>query len=187
MVKSNNNKGAFMRTRGLAFLLLSTVVLLSGCAHYTSPKSMPGVDLKAVGAFSRSFSVDLINNQPDASQQIYGGIGGHTYYANYNEWTQFLVDHLGAELNKRGASVSSESLMKLKIKLSDFALIQGMWVVRINMKVALEIPGKNWKKEWVVTDTSGWSGGRAMGSTLYRIIEKIMQDPEIMDLLQPKQ
>ena len=112
---------------------------------------------------------------------------GHTYYANYNEWTQFLVDKLGAELKKRGGTVAQDSPTKLKVKLSDFAFMQGMWVVRINMRVTLEIAEKNWKKDWVATEVSGWSGGRAMGSTLYRIIEKIMQDPEIMDQLQLKQ
>lgn len=175
-----------MKSNVLSIFTVLFLLVLSGCSTVSQPGNIPDIGLTDVGPFAKTLSVALVNNQPDKSNEIYAGIGGHTYYANYNQWTQFFIDRLGNEMKKRGVNISDISPNKLRVKLSDFAYMQGMWVVRMNVKISLEMPEKNYKKEWIATDVSGWSAGRAMGSVLYRAIEQILRDPEIMNLLQTK-
>lgn len=166
------------------FLSIIFLFFLTGCSTVSKPGSIPDLKLDTVGAFSETLSVDLINNQPDTTPRLYAGVGGHTFYANYNEWTQFFINKLSEELKERGATIAVASPNKFKVKLSDFVYMQGFSVVRVNMKISLEMPEKNWKKEWVATDVSGWSMGRAFGSVIYHAIEQILKDQEIINLLE---
>lgn len=173
-----------MKEGRLLVVLFFSLLLISGCAHISKPKSIPDLKLDTVGSFSKQLSVDLINAQPDITQHLYAYIGFHKFYANYNEWTKFFIDKLTEELKERGAVVVPSSPNKLKVKLSDFVFMQGFAVVRVTMKVNLEMPEKKWEKEWVATDVSGWNAGRAFGSTIYHAIEQILKDQEIIKLLQ---
>lgn len=173
-----------MRRKVLNIFLSLFLFFIAGCATVSKPGNISEINMEDVGKFLKALSVELINNQPNTTPQLYAGVEGHTFYANYNEWTEFLINKLGEELKKRDASVSQDSPNKLKVKLSEFSYIQGWAKVRITMKVSLEITEKNWKKEWVVTDVSGWSIGRAFGSVIYHTIEQILKDPEIIELLE---
>ena len=165
------------------FVLLIGLLFVSGCATISKPGSIPAIGLDRVGSFKENLSVDLINDQPNTTPQTYAGIGGYTYQANYNEWTKFFIDNLGEELKKRSVDVSETSPNKLKVKLSDFDFIQGWAKVRVNMRISLQMPDKNWSKEWVATDTSGWNGGRAFGSVIYHAIEQLLKDSQLIELL----
>jgi hypothetical protein len=162
-------------------LTLSLCLLMISCSHHSIPKQVPPVGLDIVGAYDQQYSVDLINDQPDSSENLYWAMGFHRYYANYNTWTKFFIDNYAKELEKRGVEVSENSPNKLKVRLSDFAFMQGAFVVRSNIKVKVESEDRSWVKEWVESDTSGWSGGRALGSTVYRAIEKLLRDDEVMN------
>ena len=170
-----------MEKRILDWILLLIIVFLAGCAHMSVPKQIPPIDLSAVDKYQENLSVELINDQPNTTPVIYAGIGGHTYYANYNEWTQFFIDNYTAELTKRGVKVSKDSPNKIKAKLSNFAFIQGWAKVRANMVVHLSSLDSKWSKTYEETDTSGWSGGRAFGSVIYHTIEKLLKDSEVID------
>jgi hypothetical protein len=162
------------------FVLMVVVGLLSGCAHTWSPSQVPAIGLDSVGAFKEDLSVNLINNQPNTTPQLFAGIGGHTHYANYNEWTEFFIRDFGDELAKRGVKVSQDSPNKMKVKLGNFAFFQGFAKVRVNMTVQLESADGNWAKTFEETDTSGWSMGRAFGSVVYHTIEKLLRDNEVI-------
>ena len=176
-------KGKVMRRDVINVFLILSLFFIVGCATVSKPGNIPGINMGVVGKFSKALSVELINNQPDTTPRLYAGVVGQNFYANYNEWTKFFIDKLGEELKKRGATVSEDSPKKLKVKLGDFSYIEGWAKVRVNMKVSLEMPEKNWKKEWVASDVSGWSMGRAFGSVIYHAIEQILKDPEIIELL----
>lgn len=154
---------------------------LVGCTHSLKPGSVPQIDLNKVGTYDKKYSVDIINDYEDATENIFGSIGLHKYSANYNLWTQFFVDQYKDELKKRNVVVSKDSPNKIKIKISDFAMMQGMWVIRVNMKVRLEKSGEDWRKEWVESDVSGWSGGRAFGSVMHNAIQKLLEDSEVLN------
>lgn len=157
------------------------LILLSGCAHTWSPGQAPEIGLDTIDRFQGNLSVQLINNQPETKPKLFAGIGGHTHYANYNEWTQFFIDTLSKELTKRGVRVSNNSTNKIKVKLSNFAFFQGFAKVRVNMTVLLESGDGKWSKQYEETDASGFSLGRAFGSIVYHTIEKILKEPEILD------
>lgn len=174
-------KGSNMQLEKRCWILLLIVVFLAGCAHTSVPKQIPPLDLSVVDKYQENLSVELINDQPNATPVIYAGVGGYTYYANYNEWTQFFIDCYTEELVKRDVLVSKDSPNKLKIKLSNFSFIQGWAKVRANIVVQLSSGNGEWSKTYEETDTSGWSGGRAFGSVIYHTIEKFLKDPEVID------
>ncbi|KPK01402.1 MAG: hypothetical protein AMK71_05685 [Nitrospira bacterium SG8_35_4] len=167
-------------SKNMLLALISCLLMIS-CAHHSVPKQVPEVGMDIVGSYDQKYSVDLINDQPDTSENLYWSMGVHRYYANYNTWTQFFIDNYTKELEKRGVDVSDDSPNKVKVRLSDFAFMQGFAVVRSNIKIKLESPDRSWVKEWVESDKSGWSGGRALGSTVYRAIERLLRDEEVMN------
>lgn len=176
-----------MAKRAVFIVLPLALLFLAGCATVSRPGSIPEIKLENIGRFESPLSVDLINNQPDRAENKYAGIGLNSFCANYNEWTQFFIDKLGEELKKRGATVSQASQNKLKVSLSDFAYAPGFATVRAGIRFSLEMPERNWKKEWVASDVSGWSMGRAFGSVIYNAISQLLEDPEFIGLLQERE
>lgn len=174
-----------MKKMLFAVLFLLVANLFGGCAHTWSPGQIPAINLNVVGSYQQNLSVDLINNQPNKAPQLFAGIGGHTHYANYNEWTQFFINNYDTELTKRGVKVSKDSPNKIKVKLSNFAFFQGFAVVRVNMTIQLQSDDGKWSKTFEETDTSGWSMGRAFGSIIHHTIEKLLKDPEIIARMGP--
>ncbi|HTZ17339.1 MAG TPA: hypothetical protein VMB78_02755 [Dissulfurispiraceae bacterium] len=170
----------FSRIASIIFLV-AIATFSGGCAHVVNPKEAPEIGLDAVGPFQAGYSVQFINNQPDTTPKLFAGIGGHTYLANYNEWTQFYINQFSKELTKRNVTVSNESTNVMKVALSQFAYFQGFAVVRVNMTVKLESSDGKWFKVYEETDTSGWSMGRAFGSVVYHSIEKILHDREVIE------
>ena len=170
-----------MQSAKHSILFLLIIFFISSCSHYAKPNRVPEIAMDVVGSYNQDLSVDLINNQEDTTQQLFWANGGHRFYANYNEWTDFFIKNYNEELKKRGVEVSADSPNKIKVKLSDFAVMQGMFVVRINMKIKLEKEDDRWVKEWTESDTSGGSMGRAFGSAIYHATEKLLKDPEVIE------
>jgi len=162
-------------------LLLAPALFLNACAHRWSPGNAPPIPMETVPQFSEKLSVELVNDQPDTEWKLFAGVGGHTHYANYNEWTQFFVNYWSEELTKRGAEVSPESKNKILVKLDHFQFFQGFAKVRTNFSITLTNPDGSWKKEYEETDTSGWSMGRAFGSLIHHSVMKLMMDPDVLD------
>ena len=170
-----------MKCKGIIYLVIFIMMFLSGCAHTLSPSQIPSIDLSAVASYQQDLSVDLINDQPNRTPKLFAGISGHTYYANYNEWTQFFIQRYAAELLKRGVKVSKDSQNKMRIKLSNFAMFQGFAKVRVNITVLLTFEDGKWSKTFEETDTSGLSWGRAFGSVMYHTMEKLLRDSEVIN------
>jgi len=166
------------RFRTVFLIVIS--VLAGGCAHTWSPKEAPPIPMESVGMLGPNLSVEFINAQPLTTPQLFGDVGGHTHYANYNEWTEFFIKYWSEALTKRGASVGPQSSNKINVKLNDFMFMQGFSKVRVNIKIHLSSPDNTWKKTYEETDTSGWSIGRAFGSVVYHSVEKLLVDPDVM-------
>jgi len=168
-------------------ILFSVLIfLLVGCAHTWHPGEAPPISMEAVGRLESGLSVELVNDQPNTTLQLFAGVGGHTHYANYNEWTEFFIKYWIEELTKRGVAVSNTSPNKIAVKLDSFGFIQGFAKLRTNMRISLSSPDKAWSKVFDETDTSGWSMGRAFGSLIYHAVEKYMRDPEILAQMKPR-
>jgi len=166
-------------------LFCTLVLLLAGCTHTWSPGQAPPIPLDVVKAREPGLSVDLVNNQPNTTPQMFGSVSGHKHYANYNEWTEFFITYWSEELVKRNMAVSRQSPNKILVKLDDFIFSQGFAKVRTNMTIHLSSPDNTWKKTMNETDTSGWSLGRAFGGLIYHAVEKMLEDPEILARMKP--
>lgn len=161
------------------------LLLITGCARTWSPEHVPPIPMEAFGALGEGLTVELINDQPNKTPQLFWGAGGNTFYANYNEWTEFFIKYWGEELTKRNVIVSSQSPNKIRVKLDSFMFIQGFAKLRTNMKIHLSNPDNTWTKVLEETDTSGWSMGRAFGSLIYHAVETVMKEPEIIGRMKP--
>ena len=158
-------------------ILCIAVIALSGCVTTLHPGSGMKLPTDLVGPFPEDYSVNLINNQPDATPlSFYGGLA-----ADLNEWTQFLIDELSEELQDRGVEISPTSPNELLVKISNLRSVQGFAVVRMYITVLLSTPDNSWSKEIKVNEASAWTIGRALGGVIYRTNEKILTDKEIMN------
>jgi len=185
MRNSNRCNGRPIGFASRVALFCALALLMAGCTHTWSPGQAPPIPLEAVGPLETGLSVELINNQPNTTPQLFAGIGGHTHYANYNEWTEFFIRYWTEELIKRNVAVTSQSPNKILVKLDSFAFIQGFAKLRVNMKIDLSSRDETWRNTLDETDTSGWSMGRAFASLIYHAVEKMLTDPGIMARMKP--
>jgi len=141
------------------------------------PGSGMKISTSHIGSFSEPHSVKLINDQPDKTPLKFF----RWFTADLNEWTQFLIDELSEELEKRGVVVSSSSPNKLKVKIVEMTSAESVAAIRMFLTVLLSTPDNSWSKEIKVNESSAWTAGRALGGAIYRANEKILKDREIMN------
>ena len=162
-------------------LALVALVALVGCSHTYHPGKAPEVSLIYVGAFERSYSVDLIHDQPDTTVHLFSAGRDGKHYANYNEWTTFFLNSFKKDLKKRGVKVTSGSPNKMKIRVSDFSYRHRFFKVRVYMTLTLSDPDGSWSKEIRATAASAASTGRAYGGIIHNTILGILNDREVME------
>jgi len=186
MARSSRRNRFPIRFVPATILFPALLLLVAGCAHTWHPGGAPPIPIEVVGPLGNGLSVELINDQPNTTTQLFAEVSGNTYYADYNEWTAFFIKYWTDELTKRKVAVTKESPNKIAVKLDTFAFIQGFAKVRTNMKIHLSSPDDTWSKVFDETDTSGWTIGRAFGSLIYHAVEKYMMDPEILARMKPR-
>jgi len=158
-------------------IVFVALLVLSGCATPLHPGSGMNISTDIVGPFSGEYSVELINNQADKTQ--------HKFFRNFtadlNEWTQFLIDELSEELEKRGVEVTPESPNKFMVRVVELKSAESFAAIRMFITVSLSNNDNSWSKEIVANESSGMSAGRALGGVIYRANEKMLKDQEIMN------
>jgi hypothetical protein len=157
--------------------------LISGCAHTWSPSSVSPVPLETVGLLGPGLSVHIVNDQPLTTPQLFFTDVGHTHHANYSEWTDFFIRYWGEELTKRGVAVGPQSRNTISVKLDGFWAHHYVVVHNAGMRIHLSSPDNTWRKELVETDSSGMGLGGALGNVVHRTVEKLMQNPEVLNLM----
>jgi len=164
-------------------MILVSLSLLGGCAHTWSPNSVAPVPLETVGPIGPGLSVHIVNNQPLTMPQLFFTDVGHTHHANYSEWTDFFIRYWGEELTKRGVAVGPQSRNKISVKLDGFWAHHYVVVHTAGMMIHLSSPDNPWRLELVETDSSGLGLGGALGNVVHRTVEKLMQNPEVLNLM----
>jgi hypothetical protein len=164
-------------------IILLSLFLLGGCAHTWSPSSVSPVLLETVGPLGPGLSVHIVNDQPLTTPQLFFTDVGHTHYANYSEWTDFLIRYWGEELTKRGVAVGPNSPNTISVKLDGFWAHHYVVVHTAGMRIHLSSTDNNWSKELEETDTSGLGLGGALGGVVHRTVEDLMQNPEVLNLM----
>lgn len=158
--------------------LIMILCLLSvmGCAVPLHPGKGMRVSTDIIGPFSGSYSVNLINNQSDSTPHKFF----RHFTADLNEWTEFEISELSAELRSRGCEVSETSPNTLLVKVVNISSAESFAAIRMFVTVSLSSPDGSWSKTVEANEASGWSAGRAIGGVFYRINEMILNDREIM-------
>lgn len=172
-----------MRKVSLLLLVAAVSMVFTGCATVRRPGQIPEISLESVGKFQEGLSAELVNNQPNTTPEVYSGVWPNYLKADYNEWTQFFINELKKELERRGVKINSGSSNKVKVKISNFTTLPGFATIRVRMGIRVEIPSKNWVKDWSATDVSGWNDGRAFGSTIHNAIKELLQDETFIKAL----
>lgn len=165
--------------------ILLSLFLLGGCAHTWSPGSVSPVPMETVGPLGPGLSVHIVNDQPLTTLQLFFTDVGHTHHANYNEWTDYFIRYWGEELTKRGVAVGPQSRNTISVKLDGFWAHHIFVVINAGMKIHLSSPDNTWSKEFVETDSSGMGLGGALGNVVHLTVEKLMQNPEVLNRMKP--
>lgn len=166
----------------LAVAAAVALALFGGCAHTWSPGTIAAVPMESVGTFQKGLSVHLVNDQPLVVPQQFFTDLGHTHHANYNEWTGALISSWEAELRKRGAVAGPEGRNTVNVKVDGFEA-RHYFIHRVKIKIHLAAPERGWQKEVAASDTSGLGLGGALENAVFKGVEKMIKDPEIVDVM----
>ncbi|MFC1885319.1 hypothetical protein ACFL2O_11170 [Thermodesulfobacteriota bacterium] len=82
-------------------LMLFFVFFLSGCSHIIYPTAPIPVKMEAVGAMDVMKEVSFVNASTDSIIALIATHKRRKYFANYQQWTGFVVSQLEEELKKK--------------------------------------------------------------------------------------
>lgn len=163
--------------------ILIFISILSGCAapiHYTpSPNTN---QMEPIIEFSSNGEIALVNNQPMTDEVVY--CSKLDMYANYNKWTDVVIQILNREITKRGMKVTISAPKSMKIAVKYAKTDVGFSRVETHIVMAVET-ASGYKKEYIGRNKSfmGAVVTRQTDGALMRAVAKMLNDPEIVKYL----
>lgn len=147
-------------------IILLLCLGLCGCA--TTPTALP-MKLGMIADFKISQSITIQNTGNDEVMK---------------KWTTAIIDCLSKELEKRGATITSNSPIVLKVRVIDkqqnpfFAY----WAYKCYVTIEVET-GTGYTKEFKIDDVSGISLQRACDFCITKSVAAILNDEKILNYL----
>ena len=89
----------------LTSLVLILAFLFSACSHVVAPRGPIEVEMDVVGPIETSKEISIINGLVESGPSQVGVCGDYKYLADFELWTDFVVDQLETDLKKRGVRV----------------------------------------------------------------------------------
>ena len=168
-------------------LLLSSMILLAGCAVRAMPDSVPSVKGVQMMSFS-GVSLALVNAEKNASSYDIPTDKGQKlgFIGNRQVWSKKLIENLSGELAKRGASVAAKAPLRMAISLPEITLIEHDQLYQF--KVVVAVSSKGWKKKYEANAESRLAffesvdtmASRVAGHALSAAIKTILGDAEFL-------
>ncbi len=172
---------------GAVSLLLSSMVLLMGCAVRAMPDNVPLVKGVQTTSFS-GVSLTLVNVEKDSSSYDIPTDKGQKlgFIGNRRVWSKQLVDNLSGELAKRGAYVGPKALLRLSISLPEITLIEHDDLYQF--KVTVAVSSKGWTKKYEANaesrlaffESADTMASRVAGQALAEAIKVILGDADFL-------
>jgi len=167
-------------SKKLIFILLMVTLasFLSACSHVAYPRGPIPVKMDVVGRLDIQKEISFENGVTDAKLTLVAVQGAYKWFANYKEWTNFIITQLENELRNRGVPVRPESENIYKLKVESVGLFWGTWATRCIVNVRVERKDGTWSKTYEGNNPSPASLYRAIDGAVYRAVVAILEDKD---------
>jgi len=81
--------------------------MFSACSHVIAPTRQIPVKMEVVGPIDTSKEIYIVNGITESKLTLVGVIELEKYFVDFELWTDFIVDQLESELQKRGVKVNA--------------------------------------------------------------------------------
>jgi len=169
-----------MKKAVLIGLVVVVIGLTSGCSHMLTHTYTPKVskfDMDKIHKFSVKNDVTLINRQSDSQQVLFAKNAMHTFYTDYNDWTDVAVVITSRELLKRGGHVSADAEKSLELSVLSSKVTSGGWGFRGHTKLHAKT-GSGYEQTYHAEVPSSILN-RAADGALARAVMQMLSDKEI--------
>lgn len=160
----------------LSLFLVLVIFLFSACSHVVSPGGPIPVKIDVVGPIDTSNEISLVNDVTDSKLTLIGTYGAHKYLADFKQWTDFIVDQLETELEKRGVQVKPDVNDIFKVSVENVGIFWGAWAMRCIVNVRVEKSDGTWSKTFEGNNASPATLYRAVDGAVYRVVEAVIGD-----------
>lgn len=164
----------------LFFLMLP--LLFSACSHVVYPRGPIPVDMDKVGPINSGKVVSLVNAQTESKLTLVAVQGSDKFFADFKQWSDFIVVQLGTELEKRGVRVKPEGDYVFKVSVPNLRFFWGTWSIRCIVNVQVERKDGKWAKTYE-GNNAGQNINRAIDGAVHRAIAAIISDPDFQRAL----
>ena len=159
-----------------SFLLMVVIFLISACSHVVFPRGQIPVKMDIVGPIEATKEISFVNRQTESRLTLIATQGAHKYFADFKLWTDFIVDQLETELEKRGVQVEPGVNDIFKISVENVGIFWGAWAMRCIVNVRVEKSDGTWSKTFEGNNASPATLYRAVDGAVYRVVEAVIGD-----------
>ncbi|OGP83206.1 MAG: hypothetical protein A2Z08_06070 [Deltaproteobacteria bacterium RBG_16_54_11] len=166
----------------LALSLLMLPLLFSACSQVVYPRGSIPVAMDKVGPISTNKVISLVNAQTESKLTLVAVQGSNKFFADFKQWSDFIVVQLGTELEKRGVRVKPESDYVFKVSVPNLRFFWGAWSIRCIVNVQVERKDGKWAKTYE-GNNAGQNINRAIDGAVHRAVAAIIGDPDFQRAL----
>lgn len=171
-------------TPGFLLLILCLVFFSSGCSHVVYPTGPIPVQMDVVGAMDVKKAVSFTNAATDSGVKLIATHKRRKYFADYKQWTGFVVSQLEEELKKRGVRVRPGGEIAFRVNVESIGLFWGAFASRCILRVRVERADRTWAKTFEGNNASGRRHvNRAATGAVHRAIVSILEDRDFQTVM----
>jgi len=161
----------------LAVCFLILTLLFSACSHIVYPRGPIPVEMDKVGQINTSKEISFVNELTESKLTLVAVKGSDKFFADFKQWTDFIIAQLGNELQGRGVQVKPEGDYVLKVSVPNLRFFWGAWAVRCIVNVQVERSDGKWAKTYE-GNNAGQSIERAVDGAVHKVVAAIIGDPD---------
>jgi hypothetical protein len=164
----------------LSFLMLP--LLFSACSQVVYPRGPIPVEMSDVGPINTSKVISLVNEQNESKLTLIAVQGSNKFFADFKQWSDFIVVQLGSELEKRGVQVKPGGDHVFKVSVPNLRFFWGTWAVRCIVNVQVARSDSKWTKTYE-GNNAGQNINRAIDGAVHKAVASIIGDPDFQRAL----
>jgi len=161
----------------LTLCLLILILLFSACSHIVYPRGSIPVEMDKVGQIDTTKEITLINDVAESKLTLVAVKGSDKFFADFKQWTDFIIAQLENELKVRGVQVKPEGDYVVKVSVPNLRFFWGAWAVRCIVNVQVERSDGKWAKTYE-GNNAGQYIERAVDGAVHKVVAAIIGDSD---------
>jgi len=167
-----------------AIMVGFALLVIGGCSHYYTPD--PSRPFEPIDEFTSSASITLQNGQPSNTDELFFDptLNVHSYYANYNKWTDVAIEIAAREMTKRGMKVGTGA--PKWIAMSVVGAHTDVGFIKIETDITMTVKtSTGYTATYVGRNSSSMAADipRQVDGALMRVVRDMLLDPQIVAFL----